>query len=80
MSRVVLKLRTDQAFAAKLRAIAGRCGEFPRDADQVGIDATFSAWLLEVARAIDETAKAPRVVVEPITEHGLPMFLRRQAE
>lgn len=76
MSRVVLKLRTDQAFAAQLRAIAGKCAEFPRDADQVGIDATFAAWLLEVARAIE----APRVVVEPITEQGLPMFLRRQAE
>lgn len=82
MSHVLLKLRTDVAFAATLRDTARQAAEQPSAAQAAGLSPELVGWMLEVARAIEETHKHPRPELRAVDVHdeALPMLLRRQAE
>lgn len=82
MSHVLLKLRTDVAFAATLRDTARQAAELPTAAAQCGLSPQLVGWMLEVARAIEETHKHPRPDLRPVDvfDPSLPAFLRRQAD
>lgn len=77
MRNVIVKLRTSVAFADQLRAAARQAAEVPNAAAAAGVTPELALWMLEVARAIEQTANnPPSVVMDP----AMPLFLRRQAD
>jgi hypothetical protein len=82
MSRthVTVKIRTERAFADRLRTVVDQAAASPDQAAAVGIGADLAGWLLEIARAIESTPPSSAAASAIAFDPSMPLFLRRQAE
>lgn len=82
MANVTVKIRTGVEFASMLRATAQQAATRPSAAEACGLAPELVGWMLEVARAIEQTHKDARPELRPFDAHdpSLPCWLRRQAD